>query len=174
MRPEADDLDHPADGALLNEVAGVYGAFHMQALAVIHHVFLPGFGGLLFGAVQLFEGGERRLVGEIILAGVHHPQPERAALGGDRRTRDQPHLRILQDLRFAAGGLGAGMLLEQRFHFGGIGVVHPFEGAAGLGQAVAHAVDVAVVKRRGGEDEFPGFYHRSGFPLGGIMHAVRV
>ena len=174
VRAEADDLDHPADGALFDELAGVHGTFHMQALAVIHHVFLSGFGGFFLCAVQLFQRGERRLIGKVILAGVHHPQAERTALGGDRRTRDQPHRRVFQNLRLTAGGTGAGMFLEKGVHLGGVGIVHPFKGAAGLGQAVAHAMNVAVVKRRSGKYEFSGFYHRSGFPFGGIGHAICV
>ena len=67
MRSEAQYLQHAADCTLLDQLAGEDGAFHVEALAVVHHVFLTRGGGAFAGAGELFERRERAFVGEVIL-----------------------------------------------------------------------------------------------------------
>ena len=88
VRPETDHLHHAADGAALDELPGAHGALHVQPLGVVDHVFPAGLGDLAPRGLELLEGGEGRLVGEVILARIHHAEAERAALvrhggGGD-------------------------------------------------------------------------------------------
>ena len=73
MRAHADGLDHPADGALFNELPCENGVFHMKPFAVIYHIFPPCFPDFLLCQLQLFQGGEGSFVGKIILPRVHNP-----------------------------------------------------------------------------------------------------
>ena len=68
--------------------------------------------------------------------------------------------------------LACGKFREERLDLFRIGIVDPFELGAGLDQAVALAVDVAVVEVRGGKDEFAGLHHRARLALRRVVHAV--
>ena len=172
MRPEADDLHHAADGALLDQLPGAHGAFHVQPLAEIDHVFPAGRLHLGARGGELVERGEGRLVGEIVLAGIHHAQAERAALAGHGGGGHEQDLRLFQHgfearQRFDAGEGRAEFLDLRR-----VGIEDVFELAARLGQTAALAIDVAVVERHGGEREFALFDDRRGFALGRVVHAI--
>ena len=169
---EAFHMDHLTDFSLFDHISGENRALHMQALTVIDHVLPAGFPHHGFGAFQLRQGGEGRLVGKVILAGRHHPQPQGAALAGDMRAADQAGVLVLQHLFLAAGGNGLGIGFDKLRHLGGIGIIDIFQGAARLQQGVGHAVDMAVIQMCRGENEFAGGNHGLGLALGGIVHAV--
>ena len=114
VRPEADRLDHPSDRARLDQVAGLDRRAVLEALAVHDRVDAFRLGLDLAHLGELIEGGDARLVGHVVLAVLHHPDPERRPLDRDARAEDQLDRRVVQDLVLAAGrlrlreGLGEG------------------------------------------------------------------
>ena len=80
MRPEADHIHDAPNCALLDKLRGSHGAFDMQTLGKIDGVFAFGCGHFRARGFELGECGEWRLVGEVVLAGIHDAQAERAAL----------------------------------------------------------------------------------------------
>ena len=173
MGAEACDGNHLSDLAGMGDVSRQNGALVMQPLRVVDHIFLPGLLHLFPGGGQLLQGGEGSLVGKIILAGVHGPQAQGAALAGDGGPGDHHGLRVLQHFLLTVGGPGLGKRLQEGGHLPLVRVIDILEGAAGLRQAVAHAVDMAVVQPDGGEHEFPVLHHRLRSALGGIGHSIR-
>ena len=169
---EAKDLDDAADRAAVHEVARVQGALHMQAFAVIHHVLPTGGGGDGAGARQLIQRGERRLVGKIVLARLHHPAAERSAVARHGGRRDQAHLRVGEDLVERARHPDLGVLRAEGVNLGRVRIENPFQAGAGFEQSVALAVDVAVIEVRGGEQKRPSWHDRSGPALRGKVHAI--
>jgi len=172
MRAEADDLKHAADGAAVNEIAGVHGGFDVEPLAEINHVFAPCGGSDAAGFLELFEGGEGRFVGEVVLAGGHDAAADGAALVGDGGGGDEADVGIVEDFVERAGDAGLRKFLQEDVAFNGIGFEDPAEFGAGFEEAVALAVDVAVVEVRGGENEFARFHHGARLALRGVGHAV--
>ena len=79
---------------------------------------------------------------------------------------------VVEDLVERAGEAGAGELGGEGLGLGGGGIVNPLELGTGLDEAVALAVDVAVVEVGGGEDEFAGRDDGGRFALGGVVHAI--
>ena len=73
MRSETCHGNHLADFSALRDITGQDGSFIMQTFCIIHHVFLPCFRHCFLCGFQLFKGGERRLVGKVILSRVHGP-----------------------------------------------------------------------------------------------------
>ena len=78
VRRNIDGLNHLADGALLDQFAGVNGGLHLQQLAVHDGVDPLGLGDGLAHFGQLLERGDAGLVGEIVLAVLHGADAERA------------------------------------------------------------------------------------------------
>ncbi|MGX4583153.1 hypothetical protein [Paenibacillus chitinolyticus] len=66
----------------------------------------------------------------------------------------------------------AGIGGEESFYFQGIGIVDPFQLAPGFPQAVAHAVNMAVLQSRSGENKVAPRDDRRRFSFGGVVHAV--
>ena len=86
VRPEADRLDHAADRAGLDQLAGPDRRAVLESLAVHDRVdaarlrlHAPHLG-------ELLERGDARLVGHVVLAVLHHADAERRALVGDDRS----------------------------------------------------------------------------------------
>ena len=75
MRPHAHDLEDPPDGALLDELAGEDRTLHVEALAVVDGVLSSRLFDHPFDFLQLRQGRQRRLVGEVVLAVLHNPGP---------------------------------------------------------------------------------------------------
>jgi hypothetical protein len=150
---QAEDLDDAADGAVSDEPAGVDSALDVQALAVVDGVLLAGC--LCFGAClrQLAEGGHRGLVGEVVLAVVENAEAEVGPVDGDRGAGDELHLGIVERFLLRSGRLDVRVAGAELVNFRRVGVVDPAELGAGFQQAVAHAVDVAVVEADGGDGE---------------------
>ena len=101
VRARAQHLHDPADGPVCDELPGEHGALHVQPLAEVDHVLPAGCARLGARLRELVEGGDRRLVGEVVLAVLHHPQAEPAAVRGDGGTRDQLHPLVGQHGLFA-------------------------------------------------------------------------
>jgi hypothetical protein len=160
-------LDDPADGTVRYQLAGVDRALHVQPLAVVDGVLLAGCLG--FGAClrQLPEGGHRGLVGEVVLAVVEHAEAEVGPVDRDRGAGDEVYPGIVERLLLGAGRVDVRVAGAELLDLGRVGVVDPAELAAGLEQAVAHAVDVAVVEADGGEREVARFADLFGGGRGG-------
>ena len=144
----------------------------MEAFTIIHHVFPACLVDRFLGRSQLLQGGQGCLVGKVILPGVHHSNAQGATLAGDGRAAYQLHLRIAKDLLLALRSLYLGEGLHKTLYLFGIWVIHPFQRCPGLGQPVAHPVDMSVVQTHRRNDEFLRFYHRGGLALGGVIHTV--
>ena len=80
VRAHSKYLNNPANGSLLNQFSGIYGAFHLQTLTVADHIFFPGFPDGSLHHFQLFQGGKRRFVHKVILSGLHDTHAQRRAL----------------------------------------------------------------------------------------------
>ena len=94
VRPEAVNMNGSADSALLDELSRKDSRLHMDALAVINHIFSSGLLHHLPGRLQLLQGSERRLVREIILSRRHCPKAQSTPLAGHGSPAYQLHLRI--------------------------------------------------------------------------------
>jgi hypothetical protein len=155
-----------------DEVGRVHGAFHVQAFAEIDGILAAGRGHDLTGLLQMGHGGEGRFVGEVVLARAHDLAADRAAFGGHGGGGDEMNGRVVKDFVEAAGDLHARELALEGLELGRIGVIDPFELAAGFDETVALAVDVTVFEVGGGENEFAGLDHGLRFAFGGVGHAV--
>ena len=144
----------------------------MEAFAIIDHVFAAGIGDGDAGFGEMVEAGEGSFVAEVILAGVHDADAERAAVGGDGGAGDEMDVGVVEDGVEVLDGFGEREFLDEGADFGGIGIVDVEDFASRLDEAIAHAVDVAVIERGGGEEEFAGFDDWCGFALGGVVHSV--
>jgi hypothetical protein len=153
VRAHPHDRDDTADGTVRYQLAGVDRALHVQPLAVVDGVLLAG--RLRFGAClrQLAESGHRGLVGEVVLAVVEDPQAEVGPVDGNGGAGDELHVGVVECFLLGAGRRDARVAGAELLDLGRVGVVDRSELAAGLEQAVAHAVDVTVVEADGGERE---------------------
>ena len=168
----ADDLHHPADGPRLDQFPGVHRRLDLQALAVADGVLAAGLGHDVFDHRQLFQGGQRRFVGEIVLARAHHAHPQRRALGGHAGAGHQFDGRVGQHLFFAFGQPDLRVTGFKRLHLGRVRVVHPFQRRPGVQQAVGHAVDVPVVEADGRKRELPFLDDRRGDAFWCVVHTI--
>ena len=73
-------LKHPSQGPVVNQLTRVERRFAAEAFGVAHHVFPPGSHHRPSGLLELIQSGEGRLVGEIVLAGLHNLQTHGASL----------------------------------------------------------------------------------------------
>ena len=144
----------------------------MEAFTVIDHIAPVGFPDHFFGALKLLKGGEGRLIHKIILARLHYPDAQRAALAGYVGGADHPGFPIFQDLIQTLSRLCLRIGLQKGFHFFRIGIIHIFDRPARFRQAVAHAIDVTVVNMGCGKNKFARPDNRLRFPLGCVIHAV--
>ena len=108
---------------------------------------------------------------------VEHPQAEVGPVDGNGGAGDEAYLGIVEGFLLGSGGFDVRIASLELLDFCVVGVVDPAEPAAGLEQAVAHAVDVAVVEADGREGEVAGLADRLGVGggrrVGGAV-AVRV
>ena len=172
MGPKAQHLHHLADGALFYQLSGIYHRFHVQPLAVIHHIFTPGFTHFGLGGLQLFQGGERGFVGKIILTCIHHPASKGAALRGNRRSRHQFNLRVAENLILTLCRGSHGEAFEEIRHLCRIGIVDPFQLGSGLQKTVAHTKNMSVIQMGGSKHKLSRFYHQIYLAFGRIVHSV--
>ena len=119
----------------------------MQAFPIIYSVFAPRapHGGL--GVLQLLQRGERAFIGEIVLARLHGLDAQRAPLAGHGCRGHQANAGIFQNFLIAARGLGIGKFAQERLHFFGVGIVHPFELRSRLYQPLALPIDMAMLQK---------------------------
>jgi hypothetical protein len=93
---------------------------------------------------------------------VEDPQAEVGPVDGDRGAGDEVYLGIVEGFLLGSGRLDVRVASSELLDFFVVGVVDPAELGAGFQQAVAHAVDVAVVEADGGEDEVARLADRLG------------
>jgi len=96
---------------------GKHRGLHVQALAEVDGIFFAGAGNDSFGGVELVEGGEGRLVGEVVLAGFHHAATDGTAIAGHGGGGDEVHGAVGQDFVERAGDLGLRIFGEEGFDF---------------------------------------------------------
>lgn len=80
----------------------------------------------------MFEGGEGRFVGEVVLAGLHDFATEWAARVENGGRADQLHGGVVENLVQGAGDLSLRVFFEVSGDLGGVEVVDPFEFCTGL------------------------------------------
>jgi hypothetical protein len=112
--------------------------------------------GRLARGGELLQRRERRLVGEIILARLHHAHAERPAVARHRRRGHEPDFGIVEDGRRALDRLWPADKPSRTPRLSRIGIVDVAQCRARLDQPVALAVDVAVIERDGGEAKLAG------------------
>ena len=144
----------------------------MKAFGVVDHVLFAGFGSLCLCGVKLLQGREGCLVGEVILACFHGAQPQGAALAGHRGPRDQVRPGVRQRFLLAARSLCLRKRTQEGRHLFFVRVVDIFQGGAGLGEPVAHPVNVSVIQPHGGKDKLPQFHDWCRLSLGRVVHSV--
>ena len=101
MRREVHGLHDAADGALLDELAGVHRGAHFEALGIHDGELAPRFLHGLAHVGELLERGDAGLVGEIVLAGLHDADAERRAQIRNRRAGDELDRFVVEDFVFA-------------------------------------------------------------------------
>ncbi len=151
VRPEPDGVDHLADRPGLHQLARLHGRPGLEMLGVADRVDPAGLGLHPPHLGQLLQRGHARLVGEIVLAGLHHGDAERRPVGRDAGGGDQLDRRVVQDgarvgdaLRLGVAGLErAGEVVLRR--------VEGDELAPGAEQRVDLPEDVVVIDADGGE-----------------------
>ena len=111
VRRDVDGLNDFADGALLDEFAGIDSGLHLEPLAIHDGVDALGLGDGLAHLSKLLQGGDAGLVGEEIFAMLHGAHAERGALIGDLRTEHELHRGIVQDLVLRCDDLHVGKAL---------------------------------------------------------------
>ncbi len=172
VRRQNRHVDDPADGSLLQEIGREHGGLILEPLAVVDHVLAARLGGDFPRLVQLPHRGERRLVGKVVLARLHHLAADRPPLRSHGVACDEADLGIVQDLLQGPRDPCLRELGPEGVRLPGIGVVDPLERGAGLEEAVAHAVNVPVVQPHGGHREFSRLHDRARLALRGVVHAV--
>ena len=173
MRTGAKGLDDFSDGSGGYEMAGVDGALDMEALAVVNGIFLAGGLASAAGLLELIEACEGSFVGKIILPGVHDAATERAAFIGNGSRCDESHFGVIENFFQRARRAGMGELFLERSHFVCIGIEDPLDLRASLDQAVALAVDVAVVEVGRRYEKLARLADWRRFPYRGVGHSIR-
>ena len=172
MRAEADDLNHATDRPSRHQVRGIHCGLHMQPLGIIDHVLPAGTCDGRLRGIELRQRCKGGLVGEVVLACFHDADTKRAAVAGDGGAGDQFDLRISQNFIEGAGDLCCRVFGAKGRDFFFIGVEDPLELGTGFQQAVALAVNVAMVEMDGGEYEFARLDHGTRSALRGVVHSV--
>ena len=159
MGTRTNSLKDPPDRPVPNELAGEDGAFRMQPLAVVDHVFLSGPCCGCPSLFQLVKGRKRRVIGEVIFATFHYTTSEPASFTRDGRCRDEFDRGVIEDFLKIRSRLHARKLLAERFNFRFIRVVNPLEISSGFYQAITLSVDMPVieVRRREGKIARPAY-----------------
>jgi hypothetical protein len=76
VRAGAEGLHDATNGTIRHEMSGMDGTFGMNPFIEIDHVFAPGFVHRTMRLIQLFQGGERRFVREVVLARPQYAAPK--------------------------------------------------------------------------------------------------
>jgi hypothetical protein len=99
----------------------------------------------------LLERGDARLVGEVVLAGLHDADAERCPQIGDRRAEHQLHRLVVQDLVLAGREFHVAELLAVLRDLRRVRGVERHELAAAAQDGAGHAIDMCVVETDGGK-----------------------
>ena len=96
-----------------DQIAGLDGGFHLQALGIHDGEFAPGLGDGFAHFGKLLQRGDGGFVAEKILARAHDANAERSALVGDGGAGDQLDRLVVQDFVFALRQLDGAELLRK-------------------------------------------------------------
>jgi hypothetical protein len=99
MRSEAQHVNYPSDRSVLHKLPRKYGAFDVEPLAIVDHVFPTGLDRSGPRLSQLSQLSKRSFVSEIVFAGSHDLDAERRSFRRDRGSGDQMHVGVVQNLR---------------------------------------------------------------------------
>ena len=91
VRTCAEGLHDATNGTIRHEVPGMDGTFGMNPFIEIDRVLAPGFVHRKTRLIQLFQGGERRFVREVVLARPHYAASKGPMLAWHSRGNDQLH-----------------------------------------------------------------------------------
>ncbi|MNC17896.1 hypothetical protein D3C75_657880 [compost metagenome] len=170
--PHAQRLNHPTNCAVVHQLPGKDRTFDVKSFAVIHRIFASGFGDFRFSRSQLFEGGQRCFIGEIVFSCIHHFQAKRATFIRNRRSGNQFDARIGQYRFKRRRNFRLRILLNKLLDFLWIRIVNPFQRRARFNQAIAHAVDMAVIERGGGKNKIIWLHDWLRFAFWRVIHTV--
>ncbi len=168
----AEGLNDLANGSCGDQLTSPHSAFDMDALAVVDGIF-PSRG--IAGAarlIELSESRERRFVGEVVLACLHNLAPERSAFVGNGGRGNKPDFRVIQNFLKRTGRAGLRKFFHKGTHSFGNGIEDPLKIGPRLNQSVALAVDMPVIKMRGGHYKFASLANWGGFAHGGVCHSI--
>ena len=170
---EADRLDDPADGARLDQLAGLDRRPVLEPLAVEDRIDALRLRLHAAHLCELLEGRHPRLVHHEVLAVAHDLEAERGPLVGDGSAHDELDLWIVQDLALAPGPLRPRVPLGERGRqvrlLGEEGDQLP----AAANHRVDLAVDVAVVQADRREPDARGLRGRRALLRGDAARACR-
>ena len=108
VRPEADRLQHAADRAGLDQLAGGDGGGLRVVLGIEDREDAAGLGLHAAQLGELVERRRARLVEHHVLAVAHGADRHRRAVGQDAGADDEPDLRIVEDCPLVADAAACG------------------------------------------------------------------
>lgn len=169
----AKGLNNLANRSGGDQLPGAHGALDMDALAVVNGILSPR--GLASAArlLELFQSGERRFIGEVVLASLHNPAPERPSFVRHGGCSNESNLGIVQDFIKRPGCTGLRKFFQKGAHPLGNGIEDPFDMGTCFDQSIALSIDVSVIEVRGGHCEFARFANRGRFSHRGMRHSIR-
>ena len=160
VRACAEGLNDLANGPCGDQLSSPHSAFDMDALAIVDGVFPSrGIAGAA-GLIELVEGCEGRFVGEVILSGLHNPAPKRSALIGHGGRSDKADFRVVQNFLKRPCRAGLRKFFHKGMHSFGNGIEDPLNIGPRLDQPVTLAIDMPVIKMRGGHYKFARLANR--------------
>ena len=168
----AEGLNDLANGPCGDQLSGPHSAFDMNALAIVNGVFPSrGIAGAA-GLIELVEGREGRFVGKVVFSGLHNFATKRSAFVGHCGRSDKPDFRVVQNFLKSPGRAGLRKFFHKGTHSFGNWIEDPLNIGTRLNQPIALAVDVTVIKVRGGHYKFASIANRRGFTHGGVCHSI--
>ena len=146
VRTESGYRNHFSDITGMGNISCQNRTFIMKAFSIVYHIFPACTPNSLLGGTKLFHCCERSFICKVVFSGVHCLQAECAAFAGNRCPGNHMSVRIFNRLFFTSGGFCSGKCLQKSFHFFRISVINILEGSACFCKAVAHSVNMAVIK----------------------------
>ena len=146
VRAHPDRLDDPANRSALHQLAGADGGAVLEPFAVHDRVDAFGLRLHLAHFGELLERRDSRLVDHVVLAVLHHADPERRALVGNAGADHQLDRLVLEDLVLGAGDLGLREALDESLDEIRFLRVDRHQLAAAANCRGRLAVDVAVIQ----------------------------
>jgi hypothetical protein len=144
VRPEPGRMDDTADGAGLDQLAGLHSSAGLEMLGKAHRINQSGLGLNLAHRGKLLKRRDARLVGHEILAVAHDVDAERGALARNGGADDQLDRLVVQNFSPVADALGMRIFFDKPVEQAAVRVKRD-KLAAGGQQAVDLPENVAVI-----------------------------